>query len=55
MGVVDVYWLEKTGISDQITHLYDGRAEELKKLDQSYGMIKQKFSGTASNGTEGGR
>jgi len=24
---VDVYWLEKTGISDQITHLYDGRAE----------------------------
>jgi hypothetical protein len=55
MGVVDVYWLEKTGISDEITHLYEGRADELKKLDQSYGMIRQKFSGgTSSNSTEGG-
>jgi hypothetical protein len=53
MGVVDVYWLEKTGISDEITRLYEGRAEELKKLDQRYGMIQQKFSGTTGS-TEGG-
>jgi TolA-binding protein len=53
MGVVDVYWLEKTGISDEITRLYEDRAEQLRKLDQSYGMIRQKFPGT--NDTEGGR
>ena len=55
MGVVDVYWLEKTGISDEITRLYQDRAEQLKKLDQSYGMIRQKFSGTAPGTSEGGR
>jgi tetratricopeptide (TPR) repeat protein len=54
MGIVDVYWLEKTGISDEITRLYKDRAEQLEELDQRYGMIQQKFSGAAP-GAEGAR
>jgi TolA-binding protein len=53
MGIVDVYWLEKTGISDEITRLYEDRATQLKELDQRYGMIQQKFSGAATDATEG--
>jgi tetratricopeptide (TPR) repeat protein len=46
MGVVDVFWLEKTGVSDEITRLYQERADQLKELDQRYGMIQQKVTGT---------
>lgn len=43
MGIVDVYWLRKTEVADEITRLRKERVARLKELDARFGLIRQKL------------
>ena len=43
MGIVDVYWLRKTEVSDEITRLATERSSRLAELDARFGLVRQKL------------
>lgn len=43
MGIVDVYWLRKTEVSDRITELSKERGLRIQSLDNRFEVIRQKL------------
>lgn len=43
MGIVDVYWLRKTEVSEEITRLAKERGVKLEELDSRFKIIRQKL------------
>ena len=43
MGIVDVYWLRKTEVVDEITRLSTDRSQRLDELEQRFSLIRQKM------------
>ena len=43
VGIVDVYWLRKTQISDEAVRLRKERSERLEELDKRFNVIHQKL------------
>ena len=40
-GIVDVYWLRKTGASDDMQLLAEEQRELLQELDQQYRIVRE--------------
>ena len=43
MGIVDVYWMEQTEVSDKITETQTERAEKAQELEARFDIIRQKL------------
>ncbi|RME25121.1 MAG: hypothetical protein D6798_09655 [Deltaproteobacteria bacterium] len=54
LGIVDIYWLDKTDVSDEIERLGKERAARLQALDDRFRIVRQKLQGSAEPGAAGG-
>ncbi|MEL6347965.1 MAG: hypothetical protein AAFV53_32965, partial [Myxococcota bacterium] len=43
VGIVDVYWIRKTEVSDEAGRLRAERSERLEELDRRFQVINQKM------------
>jgi hypothetical protein len=43
MGVVDVYWLRKSEVNEEITRLSRERSSKLQELDSQFNLIRQQM------------
>ncbi len=54
VGIVDVYWLDKTEVSDEIERLGKDRAAQIQALDDRFRVVRQKLEGRAEPASGGG-
>jgi len=47
VGIIDVYWLDKTEVSDEIERLGKERATRFQELDDRFRIVRQKLEGMA--------
>lgn len=54
VGIIDVYWLEKTEASDEMERLGKERASNIQQLDERFRVVRQRLEGSAdSRGAKG--
>ncbi len=54
LGIVDIYWLDKTDVSDEIERLGKERAARIQALDDRFKVVRQKLQGSADTSAAGG-